>query len=117
MLVEMVVRGKGKARLELDDRNPKIAKRIYQSLPLEGGAHVWKEEVYFELPFKLEEENILPHAERGDVSYWSPGSAFCIFFGQSQPISAVNHIGKISDGWDLFARVDEGDRITLRRKD
>ena len=117
MLIEIVVRSKGKAILELDERNPKIAKKIYQSLPLEAGARLWNEEIYFEVPLKLEDENPTPHSEMGDVSYWSPGSAFCIFFGQSQPISQVNHIGRIREGPDIFSRAEEGDRITLRRKE
>jgi len=117
LLIEMVVRSKGKAILELDERSPKIAKKIYQSLPLEAGANRWNEEVYFGIPLKLEDENPIPHSEMGDVSYWSPGSAFCIFFGQSQPVSPVNHIGRIKEGQDLFPRVEEGDRITLRRKE
>ena len=117
MQIEIIVRSKGRAVLELDERNPKIAKKIYQSLPLEAGAHLWNEEVYFEVPLKLEDENPTPHSEMGDVSYWSPGLTLCIFFGQSQPVSPVNHIGRIREGQDLFSRAGEGDRITLRRKE
>lgn len=39
--VELEVESKGKALIELDDRNPRIAERIYQSLPIDGEARVW----------------------------------------------------------------------------
>ena len=38
-----------------------------------------------------------------------------IFFGKMQPYSAVNHIGKVVEGLDLFQNTVEGDRIVLRR--
>ncbi|MHC1635201.1 MAG: cyclophilin-like fold protein [Candidatus Methanospirareceae archaeon] len=116
MNIEVEVTGRGKAIVELDDRNPMIAKKIYESLPIEGKANIWKEEVYFEIPLKLSDENTSPTAEKGDVSYWSPGNAICIFFGESQPYSPVNHIGKVVEGLELFRDVEEGDKIVLRKK-
>lgn len=100
---------------DLDDRNPRTAAAIYQSLPLEARASLWGEEVYFEVPQKLDDENISPDAQKGDLSYWSPGSAICIFFGKTKPYSPVNHIGRIVIGLDLFKLVEEGDRIILNR--
>ena len=113
--IEIAVEGKGAALAEIDDRNPRTARQILERLPLEARAQVWQEEVYFGLRFALTDENPSPQAEEGDVSYWTPGSAFCIFFGESQPYSAVNHIGKVVRGLDIFLGVEEGDRIVLRR--
>jgi len=113
--IEIAVEGKGAALAEIDDRNPRTARQILERLPLEARAQVWQEEVYFGLPFGLADENPSPGAEEGDVSYWTPGSAVCIFYGGSQPYSAVNHIGRIVSGLDIFPRVEEGDRIVLRR--
>lgn len=113
--IEIVVEEKGSARAEIDGRNPRTAAEIMERLPLEARAQVWQEEVYFGLPFGLADENPSPQAEAGDVSYWTPGSAFCIFYGGSQPYSAVNTIGRIVSGLDIFPGVEEGDRITLRR--
>jgi hypothetical protein len=64
----------------------------------------------------LEDENPSPSAKSGDISYWSPGSAFCIFFGRTQPYSPVNHLGKVIGGLNLFESVLNGDRIVLSRK-
>ncbi len=113
--IEIVVEGKGVALAEIDDRNPRTAREIIERLPLEARAQTWQEEVYFGLSFKLADENPSPKSEEGDVSYWTPGSAFCIFYGGSQPYSAVNHIGKVIRGLDIFSGVEEGDRIVLRR--
>jgi hypothetical protein len=113
--IEIVVEGKGEALAEIDDRNSRTAREIIERLPLEARAQTWQEEVYFGLPFGLADENPSPWSEEGDVSYWTPGSAFCIFYGGSQPYSAVNHIGKIARGLDIFPGVEEGDRIVLRR--
>jgi hypothetical protein len=113
--IEIIVSGKGEALVEIDDRNPRTAQEILERLPLEATAQVWQEEVYFGLPIGLADENPSPSSEAGDVSYWTPGSAFCIFYGGSQPYSAVNHIGKVACGLDIFPGVEEGDRIVLRR--
>ncbi len=113
--IEIAVEGKGEVLVEIDDRNPRTAREIYERLPLEARVQTWQEEVYFGLRLALTDENPSPQAESGDVSYWTPGSAFCIFFGESQPYSAVNHIGKVVRGLDIFLGVEEGDRIVLRR--
>jgi len=90
MKIEIEVEGKGKAIAELDNRNPQSAKAIYNSLPNENKALLWLEEIYFDIPVTLEEENPSKMAEIGDISYWPPGYAFCIFFGDTQPYSEVN---------------------------
>ncbi len=64
----------------------------------------------------LEDENPSPSAKSGDISYWSPGSAFCVFFGRTQPYSPVNHIGRVIVGLDLFKEVKNSDKIVLSRK-
>jgi uncharacterized protein len=68
------------------------------------------------VPLKLEDENASPASKSGDISYWSPGSAFCIFFGRTQPYSPVNHLGRVIEDLDLFKSVKNGDRIVLSRK-
>lgn len=114
--ITIEVVGKGEAIAELDGRNPRIAEELLQKLPIIGRANLWGDEVYFEVPLELDNENASQTAGIGDISYWSPGPALCIFFGQTQPYSAVNHLGKVVGGLDLFKKVEEGDRIVLSRK-
>ena len=115
MEIEIEVPGKGKARAMLDDRNPETADRFYKNLPVNGRANQWLEEVYFIIPLELEYENQSPDAAKGDLSYWPPGAAFCIFYGESQPASPVNHIGKVTFNLELFRNVEEDDEITVRK--
>jgi hypothetical protein len=114
--LEIKITGKGIALAELDDRNPKIAEASWQMLPIEAEACLWGEEIYFNIPLQTADENPLPSASASDISYWSPGPAFCIFFGKTQPYSPVNHLGKIVEGLDLFRDVKARDRIALNRK-
>lgn len=114
-IIEIEVRGRGSTLAELDGRNPGIAEAIWQALPFEAAANLWGEEVYFDILLELKDENPSPTAVAGDICYWSPGPAFCIFFGKTQPYSAVNHIGKVVQGLELFRKVAAGDRIVLRK--
>ena len=85
MEIEIEVVGKGKARAEFDDRNPQTSLKIFENIPLEGNVNVWLEENYFRIPLELDYENPSSASVKGDLSYWPPGSAFCIFYGESQP--------------------------------
>ncbi len=114
-IIEIEVRGRGSALAELDGRNPGIAEAFWQALPFEAAANLWGEEVYFDIQLELKDESPSPTAVAGDICYWSPGPAFCIFFGKTQPYSAVNHIGKVVEGLELFREVAAGDRIVLRK--
>ena len=115
MKIEIEVLGKGKASAELDDRNPETSKEIYDHLPLEGNAQVWLEETYFQISINMEYENPSSTSVEGDLSYWPPGSAFCIFYGESQPASEVNHIGRVTNNLKLFRDVNDQDKIILRK--
>ena len=115
MEIEIEIIGKGKLNAILDERNPKTARMIYENLPLEGEANIWLEEIYFDVPLKLEYENPSSTTTKGDLSYWPPGSAFCIFYGESQPASDVNNIGRVEDKLKLFSKVKNDDKIVIRK--
>ena len=114
MKIEIEIDGKGKAIAEIDERNPDTAGQICKNLPLEGSAKIWQEEVYFEIPVNLMYENKSSDSIKGDISYWPPGNAFCIFYGDSQPYSDVNHIGSIIKNLKIFNTITNGDKIILR---
>ena len=115
MDIEIEIVGKGKAVAVLDERNPETAKRIYESLPISADAVSWLEEVYFDMPLQLEYENPSPKTQKGDLSYWPPGPAFCVFYGKSQPVSDVNNFGKVTENLELFSKVEDGDKIVIKR--
>ena len=66
------------------------------------------------MELQLEYENPSPRVREGDLSYWPPGPAFCIFYGGSQPVSEVNNFGRIKENLDLFFKVDDGDVIIIK---
>lgn len=112
--IEIEILKKGTVKVVLDDRNPSTAQKLYENLPLEGAAQLWLEEIFFPIPLEHEYENPSPSSDKGDVSYWPPGQAFCIFFGDSQPASDVNHIGMVVEGLEIMKSVEEGDWVVIK---
>ncbi|MGH2459920.1 MAG: cyclophilin-like fold protein [Chloroflexota bacterium] len=97
------------------------ADAIWKALPIEARANTWGDEIYFAIPVKLPEESGQEIVQVGDVAYWPPGSAFCIFFGPTpmsrgteiRPASAVNVVGRIVDDPLGFRRVASGARVAI----
>jgi hypothetical protein len=92
---------------------PRSIDAIVRKLPFEGRAALWKEEVYFEIPVKLGKEKAKSAVDEGTIAFWPMGSAFCIFFGQSQPYSPVSILGKITKNLELFKQVKSGNTIKV----
>jgi hypothetical protein len=94
---------------------PRTVDAITKSLPIEGRAALWKEEVYFEIPVKAGDEKAKPTVEKGTIAYWPMGSALCIFFGESQPYSPVNIMGTITKNLEIVAETKSGTRIRVEK--
>lgn len=94
---------------------PRTVEAIIRRLPVEGRAALWKEEVYFEIPEKIGEEKAKPTVEKGAIAYWPLGSALCIFYGESQPYSPVNIVGRVTKNLELFAKVKSGTKIRVEK--
>ena len=113
----------GEVKAELVDKNPKTAENIWKTLPIESEANRWGDEIYFEIPVKVNLENPQQEVEVGNIAYWPPGSAFCMFFGRtpvstsSKPkaYSPVNIFGKIIDNIEILKKVKDGDKIIIER--
>ena len=88
---------------------PRSIDAILRKLPFEGRLTLWKEEVYFEIPVKLGLEKPKSKVEEGTLAFWPIGSAFCVFFGKSQPYSPVTILGKITKNLELFRQAKNGD--------
>ncbi len=62
--------------------------------------------------------------EMGDLGYWPPGKAFCIFFGptpvsegaEPRPASPVNVFGKITGDATTLTQVSQGADITIDKE-
>ncbi|MEM2995502.1 MAG: cyclophilin-like fold protein [Candidatus Bathyarchaeia archaeon] len=112
--IKFVVEGLGEAEGELVRfLAPRTVDMLVKRLPLEGRAALWKEEVYFETPIKMGEEKAKSTVERGTIAFWPMGSALCIFYGESQPYSPVNVLGKVTSNLELFKNVKSGTKIKV----
>lgn len=106
---------------ELNDSE--TAQKIFEALPIEGRGSRWGDEIYFSIPVQVELESTYSKdvVEMGDLGYWPPGSAFCIFFGltpasrgdEIRPASAVNVFGKILGDTDPLKGVRSGEKVKI----
>jgi len=102
----------------------RTAEAIWQALPIKGRAKRWGEEIYFSIPVSLEEENAQEVVSAGDLGYWPPGTAFCLFWGPTpmsrgqeiRPASPVNVLGKITGDAKVLRQVASGTEITVDRE-
>jgi hypothetical protein len=115
-----ITAGDAEATAELN--RTATAKAICDSLPIEGHASLWGDEIYFSIPVGLELEAGQELVSMGDLGYWPEGKAFCIFFGPTpisqgneiRPASPVTVFGKIIGDAAILKKVAEGTGITVR---
>ncbi|UCC67983.1 MAG: hypothetical protein JSV79_12865 [Armatimonadota bacterium] len=111
--------GEVEVRAELNDSD--TARNIADALPIEAHANTWGDEIYFEIPVSCGEENPREVVEMGNLGYWPPGSAFCIFFGPTlasqgdeiRPASPVNIIGRVEGDPTALKAVPSGAAVTI----
>ena len=101
----------GEVALEAELNDTATAAKIGAALPIRTSFNTWGDEIYFSIPVDAElDDSAREVVEIGDLGYWPPGSAFCIFFGLTpvsepgriMPASAVNVIGKVAGDATLF---------------
>jgi hypothetical protein len=114
--------GEIKVSAELNDT--KTAQAIWEALPIKSPGNRWGEEIYFSIAPELEPENSREVVDSGDLGYWPPGTAFCIFFGPTpmsrgeeiRPASPVNIFGKVIGDATVFKQVTSGTEIIIERE-
>ncbi len=113
-------------RLEGTLSDTPTAKALAESLPFEGQAQRWGDEIYFPVPQVVHEldDTAATVVQVGDMGYWPPSRALCLFFGltpsslpgQIRPASAVNLVGQIKGDPCCLAGVPEGVPVRVERK-
>lgn len=100
-----------KINIKIDDKeiiaelNSSItADKVWDALPIESIGNLWGEEVYFRTNITASiDDTSKVVVEIGDLAFWPPNNAFCIFYGKTplstdeeiRAASAVNIIGKL----------------------
>ena len=112
-------------KMSVEMNNSETAQKIWEALPIEGSVNTWGDEIYFSIPINVGLENAKEVVSEGDLGYWPPGNAFCIFFGPTpasqgdeiRPASPVNIFGKIIGDAKVFKKVQSGAKIIIEKSE
>ncbi|MGC8825640.1 MAG: cyclophilin-like fold protein [Anaerolineae bacterium] len=100
------------------------ADAIWNVLPLEARGSTWGDEIYFPIPVHLPPaKDAKEVVELGDLGYWPPGNAFCIFYGPTpasvgdeiRPASPVSVFGHIVDDPTVFRKLRGSVSVRVER--
>ena len=112
----------GKLTMEAELNDTPTAKKVAEALPIKSSFSTWGDEIYFSIPVTASvDKHAREVVEVGDLGYWPPGKAFCIFFGQTpasqpgkiMPASAVNMLGKVLGDATEFKKVMNERQVVL----
>ena len=103
--------------------NSGTADLVWDALPIQASGSTWGDEIYFGTSIRADEEDAREVVELGDVGYWPPGQALCLFFGPTpasrgdeiRPASAVNIVGAIEGDPTVLKQVTSGSQVVLKR--
>jgi uncharacterized protein len=103
----------------------RTAGEILQALPIRASAKTWGDEIYFGIPVNTNLEDGQEVVSLGELGYWPPGHAFCIFFGPTpaswgdeiRPASAVTVIGRVEGDPEAFKQVPAGATVVIEAAD
>jgi len=104
----MIIEASGHT-LEAELLDTPAAKTISSSLPLSAEMSRWGEEYYGSVGIEIRDDGTgRDLVEVGEVAYWPPGKALCIFFGRTpastddrpKAVSPVLPVGRVIKGLD-----------------
>ena len=115
----------GESIFEAELNETRIARAIWEKLPIKANFNTWGDEIYFSIPVEFSDRDTEHPKETvkvGDLGYWPPGHAFCIFYGRTpvstegeiRPASPVEVIGKFYGDPDQFKKTDSS-QITIEK--
>jgi hypothetical protein len=99
------------------------AQLVWDALPFAAAASRWGDELYFTIPVDTDTERGQPTVSAGDLAYWEPGSAFCLFWGPTpisgpdeiRPANPVTVFGKLDGDPAAFDEFRSGTRVRVER--
>lgn len=112
----------GKVTLDAELNESPTASKLAELLPLKTTFNTWGEEIYFTIPLEAElDETASEEVQIGDLGYWPPARAFCIFFGPTPmsttekivPAGPVNIIGRVKGDATYLKEVMDEEEVIL----
>ncbi|MFP3868327.1 MAG: cyclophilin-like fold protein [Desulfobacteraceae bacterium] len=116
-MAQKIIITAGELTLDGELNNSPTAQAIAALLPLQGTVLTWGEEIYFAIPLVAElDDTAVDLVEPGDLGYWPPGRALCLFFGPTpisgpgeiRPTSPVNRVGRMFGEINRLQQVPAG---------
>ena len=107
--------------LEAELDNGRVAQALWEALPIRAKCSTCGEEIYFPIPVEQENDNGQEVVNAGELGYWPPGRALCIFFGPTpashgdeiRPASAVTVLGRVINDLASLKNIRPGAEIVL----
>jgi hypothetical protein len=100
-----------------------LISKLKKKLPVKSVINTWGDEVYFELPVKMQlDAGAQDVVEPGTVCFWVEGSSLAIPFGptpasvgnECRLVSRVNQVGKTITTLLDLANLGDGDIVEIR---
>lgn len=123
MAENIVIKTGGKI-FEVELNDSVTGRAIYAALPIRANGQRWGGEIYFSIGVSCElEEGSREVMEEGELAFWPPGQAFCIFFGPTpasggdeiRAASAVNIVGRIKGDLSGLQDVPDGAEVRIEK--
>ena len=123
-MAENVVIKAGDEVVEAELNDGPTARAIFDALAIRGIAQRWGGEIYFSIPVSCElEDDSRDVLKAGELAYWPPGRAFCIFFGPTpasqrneiRAASAVNIVGRLTGDFSALWDVPDGASVSIEK--
>ena len=110
----------------LTEQAPRICEIIEEALPVTGMATHAKlvdREVFFPVPFFIDEMENPRFSEKGDIAFWGARQTVCFFFDDMVPLGATPTFARITGNLEGFQREankvweNPGTIITLKKRE
>ena len=113
----------GAVRQDATLNDTRTAGLIWDALPFEVAGNRWGDEIYFAIPVRAGTERGQEVVAAGDLGYWEPGSALCIFWGPTpasrgdeiRPYSPVTVFGRVIGDPAAFDAFSSGTTVRVER--
>ena len=111
-----------KLSIEGELNDSPTSKALINSLPIEGISQIWGDEIYFSTSISKENDEWAKETvDLGDIAFWPPGNAICLFFGPTpmskgdeiRPASPTNVMGKINGDLEELKTINSGDNVKV----